>query len=291
MKNLLSIFLIVLFGQCLKAQTYFPKGATWTYHLPSLSSASFSYTTIESKGDSIFNGDTLTYLEGYINCSVGTNEFVKQIGNKIYKLNKCDSTYSLLYDFGATVGDTIIINTDVCQFNDTLELRIDSIIPINVNSNILNHFYVTQLSWTSGLEFGGSFIEGIGNTVSFYPLIGFCDPAGGPLRCYNDSVIGEYNAGLYGGVCDTIFVGINEYYLSGISLYPNPTSGKISINLGRIKQEFKATVTNNLGQVIFAQQFESTDIINLEIDAPAGIYFLQIETTEGETKTLKILKK
>lgn len=291
MKKLLSIFLIVLLGQSLKAQTYFPKGATWTYHLPSFSSASFSYTTIESKGDSIFNGDTLTYLEGYVNCSVGTNEFVKQIGNKIYKLNKCDSTFSLLYDFGASVGDTIKIDADVCQFNDTLELRVDSIIPLNVNGNILKHFYVTQLIWTSGLQFDGSFIEGIGNTVSFFPLIGFCDPVGGPLRCYNDTVIGEYNAGLYGGVCDTIYEGINEHSLSAISLYPNPTSGKININLGGIKQELKATVTNSLGQVIFAQEFEPTNIINLEINAPMGIYFLKIETTEGEIKTLKILKE
>ena len=290
MKKILSFFLItLLFSQCLKAQTYFPDGASWTYHAPSFSSASFSFTTIKSKGDSLFNNETLTYLEGSVNCSVGTNEFVKQIGDKIYKLNKCDSTFSLLYDFGATTGDILMIPADVCQYNDTLQLRIDSIISININGSILNHFYTTQLNLSSGLQFGGSIIEGIGNTISFYPLIGVCDPSGGPLRCYSDNAIGEYNAGIYGGVCDTVFVGISEHHLPNLSLYPNPTTGRISVDLGMIKQEVKATLTNNLGQIIVIQQFKSTSIINMEINEPTGIYFLQIETDNGKTKTIKVL--
>lgn len=291
MKTFLTLLIIFLIGHSLSAQTYFPKGASWTYHAPSFSSASFSYTTIESKGDSIFNGDTLIYLQGYINCSVGINEFIKQIGDRIYKLNKCDSTFSLLYDFGSNVGDTITIAPNVCQFNDSFQLRVDSIIPININGNVLNHFYITQLDISSGIQFDGSIIEGIGNTVSFYPLIGFCDPVGGPLRCYNDTVIGEYNAGLYGGVCDTVFVGINEHHLSNLSLYPNPTTGKISIDLGKTQTNLKATLTNGLGQLISTQQFESTNVINIDINTPTGIYFLKVVTANGATTTIKVLKE
>lgn len=86
-------------------------------------------------------------------------------------------------------------------------------------------------------------------------------------------------------------VGIEENTLSNLSLYPNPTTRTINIDLGELKTGVKATLTNSLGQVILTQQFESTDIINLDIGAPTGIYFLQIETTEGETKTLKVLKE
>lgn len=85
-------------------------------------------------------------------------------------------------------------------------------------------------------------------------------------------------------------VGINENNLSNISIYPNPTSGNISINFGEVKQNLKATLTNSLGQVIFAQQFESTDHFKVDIDAPTGIYFLKIESSDGETKTIKVLK-
>ena len=85
-------------------------------------------------------------------------------------------------------------------------------------------------------------------------------------------------------------VGINEYDLSNLLLYPNPTTGSITIDLGEIKQGIQATLTNSLGQVISKEQFE-TDIININIDSPSGIYFLKIETVDGETKTVKIIKE
>ena len=86
-------------------------------------------------------------------------------------------------------------------------------------------------------------------------------------------------------------VGIKENSLSNISLYPNPTTKNFTIDLGEVKTTIKTTLTNSLGQVILRQQFESTDIINVEIDAPKGIYFLQLETSSGELITRKIIKE
>lgn len=291
MNKLLFIFLLTfLFGHSLSAQSYFPQGATWTFHAPDALSASFSFTTIESMGDSIFNGDTLTYLQGYVVCSEGNNEFVKQVGEKIYKLNKCDSTFSLLYDFGVNVGDTLVYS-DVCQFSDSLQLRVDSIIPISINGNTLNQFYMSHLNFVAPTYFGGNVIQGIGNTSSFYPIIGVCDPPGGPLRCYNDTVIGEYNSGLYGGVCDTVFVGIDEYPFSNLSIYPNPTTGKLTIDLVEARSNLKITLANSLGQIVQALHFNSKRYINLTIDEPIGIYLLKIDTPEGKVKTIKVLKE
>jgi hypothetical protein len=79
-------------------------------------------------------------------------------------------------------------------------------------------------------------------------------------------------------------------HFSNFSIYPNPTTGKISIDLGEIQTNIKATFKNSLGQEILTQQFESTDIINLNIDAPTGIYFLQIEV-DGYVITKKIIKE
>ncbi len=75
-----------------------------------------------------------------------------------------------------------------------------------------------------------------------------------------------------------------------INVYPNPTSRIINIDLGKIKTNLTATLTNCLGQIILFQQFESTDFISLDIDAPSGIYFLQIESG-GKIKSLKLLKE
>jgi Leucine-rich repeat (LRR) protein len=86
-------------------------------------------------------------------------------------------------------------------------------------------------------------------------------------------------------------VGVNEHKLTNTSLYPNPTTSNFTLDLGEIIQDIKATLTNNLGQLMLTQQFESTSIISIDIDSPPGIYFLQIETFTGETKTIKVLKE
>ena len=86
-------------------------------------------------------------------------------------------------------------------------------------------------------------------------------------------------------------VGINEFSYSNISLYPNPFNSKITIDLGEIKQKTKITLTNGIGQALLTENYESTTLINLTIDAPKGIYFLQIETDNGESRTIKVLKE
>ena len=86
-------------------------------------------------------------------------------------------------------------------------------------------------------------------------------------------------------------VGMNEFSYSNISLYPNPFNSKITIDLEEIKQKTKISLTNGLGQVLLTENYESTTLINLTIDAPKGIYFLQIETDNGESRTIKVLKE
>ena len=86
-------------------------------------------------------------------------------------------------------------------------------------------------------------------------------------------------------------VGISELELNDMKLYPNPTSDKINIDLGEIKTNLIATITNQLGQVISTHKYSSTDFIQLEIEGSSGIYFLQIETAEGEFITKKVIKE
>tara|TARA_B100000809_G_C15045352_1_gene497028 strand:- start:137 stop:1207 length:1071 start_codon:yes stop_codon:yes gene_type:complete len=85
-------------------------------------------------------------------------------------------------------------------------------------------------------------------------------------------------------------VGIKEAILSDISIYPNPTTGNFTIDLGEIKEDVKATLTNGLGQLTLIENYNSTNLINLDINAPKGIYFLQIEI-DGDVITKRIINE
>ena len=90
--------------------------------------------------------------------------------------------------------------------------------------------------------------------------------------------------------CSSFGVSITEQTLKNLSVYPNPSSGAITIDLGEIQEQLSATLYNNLGQVVFTQFFVNTTKIDLSIEAPSGIYFLQL-TTPTTTKTIKVLKE
>ena len=157
----------------------------------------------------------------------------------------------------------------------------------------LNDYWLVKLTATGVIDWqkslGGSAEEWANHiqqtTDGGYIVVGFSDSNDGDVSGNHGSTEDFWVVKL------SATVGLKEYNLSNISLYPNPTTGNISIDLGEITQYAKATLTNSLGQVIFAQQFESTNIINVDIDAPTGIYFLQLETNNGETKTIKVLKE
>ena len=80
---------------------------------------------------------------------------------------------------------------------------------------------------------------------------------------------------------------------AGLALHawPNPTSGKINIDLGKTYNGVDITVRNIVGQVISTKNYKSTNFAGVEIKGATGLYFVEIHTTEGKSALLKVLKE
>lgn len=76
---------------------------------------------------------------------------------------------------------------------------------------------------------------------------------------------------------------------SGISLYPNPTTGKFTVNLGSIFKDAMITINELNGRLISKEQIKNRQVINMEFNAPAGVYLLNV-TTKNRTRVFKIVK-
>lgn len=83
----------------------------------------------------------------------------------------------------------------------------------------------------------------------------------------------------------------DDFRLSNISLYPNPTKGQFTIDLGSQNSNVNVQVFNILGQVISKSNYLATNKIQQEITTENGIYFVKITTELNESKTFKIVKK
>jgi hypothetical protein len=88
--------------------------------------------------------------------------------------------------------------------------------------------------------------------------------------------------------CST--VGIEEQNLNSISIYPNPTTGHINIDLEENNSNVNLHLTNAIGQFIRSKNYKSNSHITFDLDAPSGVYFLRLESN-GEVITKKIIKE
>lgn len=88
-----------------------------------------------------------------------------------------------------------------------------------------------------------------------------------------------------------IVMGINENEMIQFAVYPNPTKGIFTLDLGKEYSEVTIQIYSMTGKMISSKKYNSAKIINQEINAPAGIYILKINSPQGISKSIKIVKK
>jgi hypothetical protein len=85
-------------------------------------------------------------------------------------------------------------------------------------------------------------------------------------------------------------VGINNFELTTIKIYPNPTTGQLKI----VSEEMRidnVDIFDVFGKKVFSQKFLMLSEIGMDIlHFPAGVYFVRIQTETGEV-TKKVLKE
>ena len=63
-----------------------------------------------------------------------------------------------------------------------------------------------------------------------------------------------------------------------IVIYPNPTHGKFSVNLGESHSDINVRITDLNGRLIQSTNYKNTQFLNLTITEPTGIYLMFLES-------------
>ena len=72
------------------------------------------------------------------------------------------------------------------------------------------------------------------------------------------------------------------------TLYPNPTSGRFTLDLGASFEEVTIEVTSATGQVVQRQQYDQVQTLPMRLEAPPGLYFVTIQEKKGRQVTGRI---
>jgi hypothetical protein len=73
---------------------------------------------------------------------------------------------------------------------------------------------------------------------------------------------------------------------NALTVYPNPTNGELSIDLGSTYNNVSVIISNALGQVVQSQNFSNSNVLQIKISGEAGVYFIEVNSG-GKKSTIK----
>jgi hypothetical protein len=65
-------------------------------------------------------------------------------------------------------------------------------------------------------------------------------------------------------------------------VYPNPGNGHFTVDLGAVYPTTFVTVSDISGKEIKSFEFTQSNVLQIDIEEPAGTYFIHIVTAEKE---------
>jgi hypothetical protein len=163
--------------------------------------------------------------------------------------------------------------------------------------------YVAKWNGTAWSELGGS--ASLGTTVQRGDITSLVIDASGNLYAggaFLDATSAHNtvmkwngtswsNAGHYDLLAQDNSNGINELSVTNCSLYPNPTSSSFTLHFSA-PTTATISVTDVTGQEMKLVQIVNETEKNVTIsDLTSGLYLVRIETANGQTQTIKVVKQ
>jgi hypothetical protein len=202
------------------------------------------------------------------------------------------------FDNGIPGGD----NTGITSFAGGN--GVSTITPTNMAMNGASSNFVGQPALTSIIDTSLTFADPVitsNATGAAYQWLdcnnGFAVIPGATSQTYTAEANGNYAVQITQGACtDTsacvtiTTVGIVENSFGDkLLIYPNPTNGNFSIDLGAIYDNPLILITDVSGNIIESKATSQSQVLNLFIKEPAGIYIVSVQA--GDKKAVIRLVK
>lgn len=291
--TIVSIF--IFFASQAQTNNFAPIGAKWWYgfawngiDFPTM------YYYVESKADTVVYGKICRKLESSIIYEFSEekicNFYLYENNDTIYYSidtvlgEKIDTSFHILYDFSADVGDSWevhsgdyngIVTNEICPDDIGSFVVVDSIgTDLIEGLNLERISYHSELSDFGTWSFGGDAYRLFGGTSSLLPITGCIvkDPFPDYLLCYEDPSVGILHF-IDWDEC-ALFLNINQYN-ENLKIFPNPTNNILF--LSNISSIAKIELYNLSGSLLRSYININSNYINLD-SYNSGQYILRIIT-------------
>lgn len=252
----------------------------------------------ETVNVSVCAGETITVGTNTYSTSGAYSDVLTSI------LTGCDSTVNtnltvmnaLASTLTETACESFTLNSQTYTSSGTYlqtlsgTLGCDSTVTLNLTINNVNST-ATQNGVSLSANSAGATYQWIdcdnGNSVI----------AGATSQTYVASQNGDYavivtaNGCSDTSACMTVnSAGIEDAYVSTLSVYPNPSNGVFTIDFGKIVAELQLELVDLSGKVLQATKIVDKGSIQLTIEEPKGVYFLRI-AQDDRVETIRLIKQ
>lgn len=287
-KLILFVLLFVSASSTVRAQ-YYPlvdTGRVWTNttcgFAPFGMACNTQYYKLEQDtviGSFTYKGVWHSSDSGLVNANWFLQGFMREdAAKKVYYINYNDTQEFLFYDFDLTVGDTAHLG----NYGGPVDIVVDSVSTILISNQLRNVFYLRPTN-SSFFLYYQTWIEGIGSLDELLIMAAPYVDYESELICFHENDTLKYFNINYTD-CYYNTLGINEYDAQGfVSLSPNPTDGKFTINFPEHfnYDEALVSITDISGKIISENKIVPSENAEIDLSAmPAGIYFVHV-TAKG----------
>lgn len=177
----------------------------------------------------------------------------------------------------------VVTGTDTlgCMSTDTIIVHVNTVdSTTNVNGNVLSaNLSGASYQW---VDCDSNFAEIPGETDQYFTALNNGNYA---VEITNNGCNAISN-------CINVFgIGVIENSFGGkFVIYPNPTAGELTIDLGKMHESIDAELFSIDGKMVSSYSFIKMSKLNLKIDQPAGYYLINIRSKSGNRAQIKILK-
>ena len=187
-------------------------------------------------------------------------------------------------------GNTYTSNNNLATYTLTNIAGCDSIVTLDLTIDTVNSS-VTQ----DGILLTAN---DTGVVYQWVECPGMTPISGATNQSYTATVNGDYAVIVTNNQCSdtsacytvsTVGTSENEFG-NELLLFPNPTNGNFSIDMGEAYNTTTVTITDLSGKLILSNTYNNSQLLNLKLKEPSGVYLLIIES-ENKKAVIRLVKQ
>ncbi len=188
--------------------------------------------------------------------------------------------------FWSATGQTYS-NSGTYETTLTSQAGCDSILTLNLTVNTLNAMLFQTDNVLTASPSGGTY-EWL-NCTTGAPIVGETGQEFIAMTNSDYAVVVSLNGCSDTSDCVTVDnADIDQHFLESISLYPNPTDGEFTLDLGEFKDNLVITLRDVRGRLLQSNDYKNVKSIEMFIEYPTGMYFVEI-TSNSENAVLRLV--